>query len=105
MPEDVQVRAWVNDFTLLTVINVNWKGDGQVSSWNGANKETNRQQQPDSSIHDTPTHCPLVQPSFNFADLMVAERTVTKISPKKLTEWQNNRKTVIESRKDKANPV
>ena len=43
------------------------------------NKETNKQQQPDSGIHDTSAHCPLSVPSFNLLGLTVPEKSVTKI--------------------------
>ena len=53
------------------------------------NEGTNRQQQPDSDIHDTSVHCPRVSPSFNLLGLTVPEKSVTK----HLTESQNHRMT------------
>ena len=41
------------------------------------NKGTNKQQQPDSGIHDTSAQCPRV-PSFNLLDLTVRENSVMK---------------------------
>ena len=42
------------------------------------NKGTNKQQQPDSSIHDTSAHCPRVYLVFNVLSLTVRENSVTK---------------------------
>ena len=60
------------------------------------NKGTNKQQQPDSGIHDTSAHCPRCVPSFNRLGLTVPEKSVTKNFHFKgygMTESQNDRIT------------
>ena len=47
----------------------NWKENEEI--------KRNKQQQPDSGIHDTSAHFPRV-PSFNLLGLTVREKSVTK---------------------------
>ena len=63
----------------------NWKKEKQRKR----NKGTNKQQQPDSGIHDTSTYCPCV-PSFNFKGITVFEKIVTKMFSVREMERKKN---------------
>ena len=63
----------------------NWR----ERKWNNG---TNKQQQPDSGIHDISAHCPRVYlPSFNLLGLTVRENSVMKI----FNVWKLERKKEI----------
>ena len=50
----------------------------------------NKQQQPDSGIHDTSAHCPQCVPNFNLLGLTVPEKSVTKnFNARKLERKKN----------------
>ena len=58
---------------------------GEKEKWR--HKGTNKQQQPDSSTHDTTTHCPFGVLSSNLLGLTVPEKSVTKNSNVWMVNW------------------
>ena len=75
----------------LQFLRIVWQNIFMIENWKEKkwrNKRTNKQQQPDSGIHNTSSHCPRVYLySFNLLGLTVPDKCMTKIFRMK---WQND---------------
>ena len=76
---------------------------GEKEKWR--NKGTNRQQQPDSGIHDTSVHCPHVdQVSIFYEKGMTKNFTESQAGSQnhRMAEWQNHRMTELQGKSSMA---